>query len=142
MRAMSSQLSINACSVFPDINECEKNPCPAGSKCVNTHGSFSCECPLGFDLEDGRTCTLGKSLYIYKDFIIISQIQVIAQIKFTQSDLLFPSLAKTFLGTFSVTRLPHDHVTFKTESQREIMQLVRVSPHHCIVHVWVYVYYI
>ncbi|XP_026231387.1 protein HEG [Anabas testudineus] len=76
-----------------DINECEKNPCPAGSKCVNTHGSFSCECPLGFDLEDGRTCTL----------------------------------AKTFLGTFSVTRLPHDLVTFKTESQREIMQLLNAS---------------
>ncbi|XP_017279308.1 protein HEG isoform X2 [Kryptolebias marmoratus] len=44
-----------------DMNECEKDPCPAGSKCVNTRGSFSCECPLGFDLEDGRTCTRAKT---------------------------------------------------------------------------------
>ncbi|XP_031415685.1 protein HEG isoform X2 [Clupea harengus] len=40
-----------------DVNECETNPCPAGSTCVNTNGSFSCECPLGSDLENGRECT-------------------------------------------------------------------------------------
>lgn len=44
-----------------DVNECERDPCPAGSRCVNTRGSFSCECPLGFDLEDGRTCTRAKT---------------------------------------------------------------------------------
>lgn len=35
-------------------------PCPIGSRCVNTQGSFDCECPLGFDLEDGRTCARGE----------------------------------------------------------------------------------
>ncbi|XP_061697854.1 protein HEG [Syngnathoides biaculeatus] len=44
-----------------DINECEKDPCPVGSRCVNTRGSFTCECPLGFDLEDGRMCTKVKT---------------------------------------------------------------------------------
>ncbi|KAJ0005870.1 hypothetical protein NQD34_015764 [Periophthalmus magnuspinnatus] len=44
-----------------DVDECERDPCPAGSRCVNTRGSFSCECPLGFDLEDGRTCTKAKT---------------------------------------------------------------------------------
>ncbi|KAM6934510.1 protein HEG [Xenentodon cancila] len=44
-----------------DMDECEQDPCPAGSTCVNTRGSFSCECPLGFDLEDGRTCTRTKT---------------------------------------------------------------------------------
>ncbi|CAG5865474.1 unnamed protein product [Menidia menidia] len=44
-----------------DVDECEDNPCPTGSRCVNTRGSFSCECPLGFDLEDGRTCTRAKT---------------------------------------------------------------------------------
>lgn len=44
-----------------DVNECETNPCPVGSKCVNTHGSFSCECPLGSDLENGRECTKVKT---------------------------------------------------------------------------------
>lgn len=44
-----------------DEDECERDPCPVGSRCVNTRGSFSCECPLGFDLEDGRTCTRAKT---------------------------------------------------------------------------------
>ncbi|XP_076026120.1 protein HEG [Genypterus blacodes] len=80
-----------------DVNECELDPCPSGSRCINTRGSFSCECPLGFDLEDGRSCTR----------------------------------AKTFLGTFSVNRLPPDPVSFKSaamhEIQREIIQLLNAS---------------
>ncbi|KAL6100657.1 heg1 [Pungitius sinensis] len=44
-----------------DVDECERDPCPVGSRCVNTRGSFSCECPIGFDLEDGRTCTRAKA---------------------------------------------------------------------------------
>ncbi|KAK9537466.1 hypothetical protein VZT92_005081 [Zoarces viviparus] len=44
-----------------DVDECESDPCPVGSRCVNTRGSFGCECPLGFDLEDGRTCTRAKA---------------------------------------------------------------------------------
>ncbi|XP_035995654.1 protein HEG [Fundulus heteroclitus] len=44
-----------------DLDECEQDPCPTGSTCVNTKGSFSCECPLGYDLEDGRTCTRAKT---------------------------------------------------------------------------------
>ncbi|XP_031714575.1 protein HEG, partial [Anarrhichthys ocellatus] len=44
-----------------DVDECEMDPCPVGSRCVNTRGSFSCECPLGFDLEDGRTCSRAKA---------------------------------------------------------------------------------
>ncbi|XP_074550216.1 protein HEG isoform X2 [Halichoeres trimaculatus] len=44
-----------------DVDECDRDPCPVGSRCVNTRGSFSCECPLGFDLEDGRTCTRAKT---------------------------------------------------------------------------------
>ncbi|XP_039456366.1 protein HEG isoform X1 [Oreochromis aureus] len=46
-----------------DIDECKQKqePCPKGSTCVNTNGSFSCECLLGFDLEDGRTCSRAKT---------------------------------------------------------------------------------
>ncbi|XP_028846939.1 protein HEG isoform X2 [Denticeps clupeoides] len=48
-------------SCTEDVNECKSSPCPAGSACVNTRGSFSCECPIGMDLEDGRTCSLVKT---------------------------------------------------------------------------------
>ncbi|KAK2904807.1 hypothetical protein QQF64_032935 [Cirrhinus molitorella] len=44
-----------------DVDECVSSPCPLGSVCVNTGGSFSCECALGFDLEDGRSCTQVKT---------------------------------------------------------------------------------
>ncbi|XP_030642961.1 protein HEG [Chanos chanos] len=48
-------------SCTEDVDECQSRPCPPNSVCVNTRGSFSCECPLGFDLEDGRTCTQVKT---------------------------------------------------------------------------------
>ncbi|CAL8388327.1 unnamed protein product [Gadus morhua 'NCC'] len=80
-----------------DVDECKRSSCPAGSLCVNTRGSFSCECPLGFDLEDGRACTR----------------------------------AKTFLGTFSITRLSPDPVLSRSalayETHRDIVQLLNVS---------------
>ncbi|XP_048834192.1 protein HEG [Brienomyrus brachyistius] len=44
-----------------DVDECVTGRCPSGSECVNTRGSFSCECPLGFDLENSRTCTRAKT---------------------------------------------------------------------------------
>lgn len=47
---------------FPaDVNECEVFPgvCPNG-RCVNSKGSFHCECPEGLTLDGtGRVC-LGK----------------------------------------------------------------------------------
>ncbi|XP_043104509.1 protein HEG [Puntigrus tetrazona] len=43
------------------LDECVNSLCPQGSLCVNTGGSFSCKCSLGFDLEDGRSCTQVKT---------------------------------------------------------------------------------
>ena len=131
--------------MYPDVNECEKNPCPVGSRCVNTKGSFTCECPLGFDLEDGRSCTRGKTLN-YAGMPHCSKIFVcLIHILFCFTDSTFlPSIAKTFLGIFSVNRLPHDPVTLKSatmhEIQREIIQLVRGGSHRCIffsVFMWI-----
>lgn len=52
-------LSPHPCA--PDVNECEVFPgvCPNG-RCVNSAGSFRCECPEGLTLDGtARTC-VGK----------------------------------------------------------------------------------
>ena len=49
--------------IFTDINECDIYPdiCENG-RCVNTDGSFRCECFSGYKLdESGREC-IGKLL--------------------------------------------------------------------------------
>ncbi len=63
-----------------DVDECVNSPCPQGSVCVNTGGSFSCQCALGFDLEGGRSCTQGKwsvvhnktMSRVHKDILVIT----------------------------------------------------------------------
>ena len=42
----------------PDINECLLNPCQFGGTCINTVGSFICQCPPG---RSGAFC--GGGLY-------------------------------------------------------------------------------
>ncbi|KAB5577253.1 hypothetical protein PHYPO_G00207790 [Pangasianodon hypophthalmus] len=46
-----------------DVDECVSSPCPQNLVCVNTRGSFSCECPLGYDLQDGRSCIQTKTFF-------------------------------------------------------------------------------
>ncbi|XP_030344172.1 protein HEG homolog 1 isoform X1 [Strigops habroptila] len=40
-----------------DADKCLSNPCPALATCNNTHGSYICQCPLGYELEKGK-CNL------------------------------------------------------------------------------------
>lgn len=44
-----------------DIDECERNPllCRGGT-CVNTEGSFQCDCPLGHELSPSREDCVGE----------------------------------------------------------------------------------
>nr|XP_006974604.1 protein HEG homolog 1 isoform X1 [Peromyscus maniculatus bairdii] len=46
------------CSV--DVNECLSSPCPPLATCSNTQGSFSCRCPVGYQLEKG-ICNLVRT---------------------------------------------------------------------------------
>ncbi|XP_036059541.1 protein HEG homolog 1 [Onychomys torridus] len=46
------------CSV--DVNECLSSPCPPLATCNNTQGSFSCRCPVGYQLEKG-ICSLVRT---------------------------------------------------------------------------------
>ncbi|NXL92514.1 HEG1 protein, partial [Alectura lathami] len=43
--------------LFLDVDKCLSNPCPALATCNNTHGSYVCQCPLGYELEKGK-CNL------------------------------------------------------------------------------------
>lgn len=51
---------------FPsDINECERpSNCQRGH-CINSMGSYHCECQKGYTLVGGRRCQ-GQSLHIFK----------------------------------------------------------------------------
>ncbi|XP_066203928.1 protein HEG homolog 1 isoform X2 [Saccopteryx leptura] len=46
------------CSV--DVNECLSNPCSPLAVCINTQGSFTCRCPVGYQLEKG-ICNLVRT---------------------------------------------------------------------------------
>ncbi|NXW09161.1 HEG1 protein, partial [Fregetta grallaria] len=46
-------------SAFVDVDKCLSNPCPALATCNNTHGSYICQCPLGYELAKGK-CNLVK----------------------------------------------------------------------------------
>ncbi|CAO2631639.1 Protein HEG homolog 1, partial [Lemmus lemmus] len=46
------------CSV--DVNECLSSPCPPLAICNNTQGSFTCRCPVGYQLEKG-ICNLVRT---------------------------------------------------------------------------------
>ena len=44
--------------IFPDIDECEVTNGGCSNRCVNTPGSYRCECEYGDKLKaDGKTCT-------------------------------------------------------------------------------------
>lgn len=47
--------------LFSDIDECERNPLLCrGGICVNTEGSFQCNCPVGHELSPSREECIGE----------------------------------------------------------------------------------
>ena len=60
--------------LFLDVNECESIPCQGGGRCVNTKGSFRCECINNFVLgPDGRTC-LGTAEHLNLKYLKMSSL--------------------------------------------------------------------
>ena len=56
--------------LFLDIDECINRPCRNG-RCINSEGSFKCECQPGFTLgADGKTCLGIVSLFTSYKFKI------------------------------------------------------------------------
>ena len=51
---------IIVCLFFPDVNECQDNPCThPNAKCINTDGSFYCMCVDGYT-GNGTVCSAGN----------------------------------------------------------------------------------
>lgn len=69
-----------------DIDECINNPCVNG-QCINTDGSFRCECPMGYRLDiSGVRCEgqSGHFLFSYPP-----------DCSFSHSELLFSFFSST-----------------------------------------------
>ena len=47
-------------SISADVDECEDNNGGCSHSCTNTEGSYFCQCPKGYYLNDTRTC-LGEA---------------------------------------------------------------------------------
>ncbi|XP_051479068.1 protein HEG homolog 1 isoform X2 [Apus apus] len=53
----SSTAGLRTSSPATEVDKCLSNPCPALATCNNTHDSYICQCPLGYELEKGK-CNL------------------------------------------------------------------------------------
>uniref|UniRef100_A0A8C9L8A4 Fibrillin 2 n=1 Tax=Pavo cristatus TaxID=9049 RepID=A0A8C9L8A4_PAVCR len=52
---LSNEVMLTYHDLFSDIDECERNPLLCrGGMCVNTEGSFQCDCPVGHELSPSR----------------------------------------------------------------------------------------
>ena len=51
--------------IYPDIDECSNGTDTCTQTCTDTHGSFTCGCNTGYELDtDGFTCN-SKHLLVY-----------------------------------------------------------------------------
>ncbi|XP_041265506.1 protein HEG homolog 1 isoform X3 [Onychostruthus taczanowskii] len=55
----SSTVGLRTSPPAAEVDKCLSNPCPALATCNNTHGSYICQCPLGYELEKGK-CNLAR----------------------------------------------------------------------------------
>lgn len=62
-----------------DLNEClEESICPAGSRCINTIGSYTCTCDAGyflFTINGDNTCS-GKIIFDAKAQLLLTFLQM------------------------------------------------------------------
>lgn len=59
------------CLCSTDIDECERNPC-IGGDCVNTQGSYICQCRVGYQSTATRTECRGNGLTATSAVVYVS----------------------------------------------------------------------
>ena len=59
--------------IMVDINECDTNNGDCSQNCINTDGSYHCECDDGYYLDetDSKTCYRKQPSYVYKTLLIL-----------------------------------------------------------------------
>ena len=63
----------NLCFLFiqTDVNECQqKNKCGSDATCVNTIGSYKCQCGDGLVYDEGKCVKVSKYILIYVSLLI------------------------------------------------------------------------
>ena len=60
---------MNYCVLFADINECESDKGGCEHTCVNTPGSFSCQCNAGYNLAGNKKSCTGKDMIVLCFFL-------------------------------------------------------------------------
>ena len=54
-----------------DIDECNgTNPCAPNGNCVNTNGSFTCNCSSGYELDTGGQNCSGTFIILFHYFML------------------------------------------------------------------------
>lgn len=48
---------------FKDVDECAERPCDTGELCMNTPGSYKCQCKNGFKLDSVMNVCTGNIIY-------------------------------------------------------------------------------
>ncbi|XP_030310641.1 protein HEG homolog 1 isoform X2 [Calypte anna] len=120
----SSTTGLKTTSPATEVDKCLSNPCPALATCNNTHGSYICQCPLGYELEKGK-CNLVR--------IFIGQVPLKLNVthgKYT--DLLHVESEILAMLNASLSGLPgYHHSTVKASSVKSYIRACKAPTDAC-----------
>ena len=106
----------------PDINECADasvSMCGSNAMCINTNGSFACECPPGFE---GDTCS-GEQSTAVSTYVSLCLISCSLQILMSA-----PGAHTNVISTLTVQiQMVHLYVFVTLDSQEMVSNAVRDS---------------
>lgn len=125
--------------VFSDLNECVENPeiCVNG-RCINTDGSFRCECPTGYMLDYTRTHCNGKRTFsktISKTYFKISFVSLFIIECIFHTTMISVSVLHCFLLLVCCHCYSFDFIMFRCVSDYYVYLSSVLLVFHCRVFV-------
>ena len=55
-------LNVSFCFIGSDVDECKSSVCPSSMSCINTFGSFTCDCGSGQQYDAIKKKCIGNHL--------------------------------------------------------------------------------